>query len=169
MKRRHFRYVLRRFHACETLRRQREQSHDAKTMPLARKRSMSPRATLQGSADNEGRFKNDLKFIASPLGKYAHFLIVGLQTQAWRHWRNNSSSCKTRFWLGWEAYFSHMRFVMVRFRSTSREPASWLQKYAHFQNDDWKHRCQKTALLNLCLTFLALTAEKLACKKAKTR
>ena len=62
-----------------------------------------------------------------------------------------------------------MRFVMVRFRSTSREPASWLQKYAHFQNDDWKHRCQKTALLNMCLIFLALTAEKQACKKAKTR
>ena len=58
---------------------------------------------------------------------------------------------------------------MVRFRSASREPASWLQKYAHFQNDDWKHRCQKTALLNMCLIFLALTAEKQACKKAKTR
>ena len=62
-----------------------------------------------------------------------------------------------------------MRFEMARFRSASREPASWLQKYAHFQNDDWKHRCQKTALLNLCLIFWALTAEKQACKKAKTR
>ena len=62
-----------------------------------------------------------------------------------------------------------MRFEMVRFRSASREPASWLLKYTHLQNNDWKHRCQKTALLNLCLIFLTLTAEKHACKKVKTR
>jgi len=43
-----------------------------------------------------------------------------------------------------------------------------LQKYAHFQNDDRKHRCKKTALLKKWSMDYALTAEKQTCEKAKT-